>query len=44
MNQNYNILEKMIGTGDGSVSRKEAIANGVPSVAFTRYVSSKNRE
>lgn len=42
MNQNYNILEKMIGTGDGSVSRKDAIAKGVPPAAFARYVSSKN--
>lgn len=42
MNRNYNILEKMIETGDGSISRKDAIANGVPPAAFARYVSSQN--
>ena len=42
MNRNYNILEKMIETGDGSISRKDAIANGVPPASFARYVSSNN--
>ena len=42
MNQNYETLEKMMETGDGSVSRKDAIANGVPAAAFARYVSSNN--
>ena len=42
MNQNYNILERMIETGDGSISRKDAVANGVPPAAFTRYVSSNH--
>lgn len=42
MNQNYSILEKMIEAGDGSISRKEAIANDIPPAAFARYVSSKN--
>lgn len=42
MNRNYNILEKMIETGDGSISRKAAIANGVPPASFARYVSSNN--
>ena len=40
MNQNYSTLEKMIVTGDGSISRKDALANGVPPAAFARYVSS----
>ena len=42
MNQNYETLERMMETGDGSVSRKDAIANGVPPAAFARYVSSNN--
>ena len=41
MNQSYETLEKMMETGDGSISRKDAIANGVPPAAFARYVSSK---
>lgn len=40
MNQNYNILEKMVEIGDGSISRKDAIANGVSSATFARYVRS----
>lgn len=40
MNQNYKILEKMIESGDGNLSRKDAIANGVPPASFARYVSS----
>lgn len=42
MNQNYETLERMMETGDGSISRKEAIAEGIPPAAFARYVSSKN--
>lgn len=42
MNQNYETLERMIETGDGSISRKDAIANGIPPATFARYVSSKN--
>ncbi len=42
MNQNYETLERMMETGDGSISRKDAIANGVPPAAFARYVRSKN--
>ncbi len=42
MNQNYETLEMMMETGDGSISRKDAIANGIPPAAFARYVSSKN--
>lgn len=42
MNRNYNILEKMIETGDGSISRKDAIADGIPPTAFARYVSSNH--
>ncbi len=40
MNRNYETLERMIENGDGSISRKDAIANGVPPAAFARYVSS----
>ena len=40
MNQNYETLERMMETGDGSVSRKEAIANGIPPATFARYVNS----
>lgn len=42
MNQNYNTLKKMIESGDGSISRKDAIANGVPPATFARYVSSNH--
>ena len=42
MNQNYETLERMMETGDGSVSRKDAIANGVSPASFARYVSSNN--
>ena len=42
MNQNYETLERMMETGDGSISRKEAIAEGIPPAAFARYVSSNN--
>lgn len=38
MNQNYEKLERMMGTGDGSISRKDALANGVPPASFARYV------
>lgn len=30
MNQNFNKLDKLMETGDGSISRKDALANGVP--------------
>ncbi len=40
MNQNYNMLTRMMEAGDGSISRKDAIANGVPPATFARYVSS----
>lgn len=42
MNQSYETLEKMMETGDGSLSRKDAVANGVPPASFARYVSSNN--
>ncbi len=42
MNQNYETLERMMETGDGSISRKEAIAEGIPPATFARYVSSNN--
>jgi hypothetical protein len=42
MNQNYNMLARMMEAGDGSVSRKDAIANGVPPATFARYVSSNH--
>lgn len=42
MNQNYETLERMMETRDGSISRKEAIAEGIPPAAFARYVSSNN--
>ena len=38
MNQNFRKLSKMMETGDGSISRKDALANGVPPATFTRYV------
>ena len=38
MNQNFNKLDKLMETGDGSISRKDALANGVPPATFTRYV------
>ena len=38
MNQNQKMLERMMGTGDGSISRKDALANGVPPASFARYV------
>lgn len=38
MNQNFNELDKLMETGDGSISRKDALANGVPPATFTRYV------
>ncbi len=40
MNQNYNMLARLMEAGDGSISRKDAIANGVPPATFARYVSS----
>ena len=39
MNQNFNKLDKLMETGDGSISRKDALANGVPPATFTRSVS-----
>lgn len=39
MNQKYNdIIENIIRSNDGCVSRKDAIANGIPPAAFNRYV------
>ncbi len=38
MNQHYNLLEKMIKSGDGSISRKDAVERGVPPATFARYV------
>ena len=38
MNQNYEKLERMMEAGDGSISRKDALANGVPPASFARYV------
>ena len=38
MNQNFNKLDKLMETGDGSISRKDALANGVPPATFARYV------
>lgn len=40
MNQNNETLERMMETGDGSISRKDALANGVPPASFARYVRS----
>ena len=34
------MLTRMMEAGDGSISRKDAIANGVPPATFARYVSS----
>ena len=40
MNQNNEMLERMMETGDGSISRKDALANGVPPASFARYIRS----
>lgn len=42
MNQNYKTLAKMMEAGDGSISRKDAMANGIPPAAFARYVNSNH--
>lgn len=43
MNQNYNeFFKNLAKLGNGCISRKDTIANGIPPVAFTRYVKSKN--
>lgn len=43
MNQNYNeFFKNLAKLGNGCISRKDTIANGIPPVAFTRYVRSKN--
>ena len=34
------MLERVMETGDGSISRKDALANGVPPATFARYVRS----
>lgn len=40
MNQNCSTIERMLETGDGCISRKVAIANGVAPASFARYVRS----
>lgn len=40
MNQNCSTIERMLKTGDGCISRKAAIANGVAPASFARYVRS----
>lgn len=40
MNQSYSTIERMLETGDGCISRKAAIANGVAPASFARYVRS----
>lgn len=40
MNQNQKMLERIMETGNGSISRKDALANGVPPASFARYVRS----
>ena len=40
MNQSYSTIERMLETGDGCISRKAAIANGVAPTSFARYVRS----
>lgn len=40
MNQNYSTIERMLETGDGCISRKAAIANGIAPASFARYVRS----
>ena len=43
MNQKYNeFIKNLAKLGNGCISRKDTIANGIPPVAFTRYVKSKN--
>lgn len=43
MNQKYNeFFKNLAKLGNGCISRKDTIANGIPPVAFTRYVKSKN--
>ena len=40
MNQSYSMIDRMLETGDGCISRKAAIANGVAPASFARYVRS----
>ena len=40
MNQSYSTIERMLETGDGCISRKAAIANGVAPASFVRYIRS----
>ena len=40
MNQSYSTIERMLETGDGCISRKAAIANGVALASFARYIRS----
>ena len=40
MNQSYSTIERMLETGDGCISRKATIANGVAPASFARYVRS----
>ena len=40
MNQSYSTIERLLETGDGCISRKAAIANGVAPASFARYVRS----
>ena len=43
MNQKYNeFFKNLAKLGNGCISRKDTIANGIPPVTFTRYVKSKN--
>lgn len=43
MNQNYNeFFKNLAKLGNGCISRKDTIVNGIPPVTFTRYVKSKN--
>lgn len=43
MNQKYNeFFKNLAKLGNGCISRKDTITNGIPPVAFTRYIKSKN--
>ena len=40
MNQNQKMLERMMETRDGSISRQDALANGVAPARCARYIRS----
>lgn len=42
MNQNYIRLKNIMASGDGTISRKEALRNNVPPATFARFVHTNN--